>query len=231
MSNLLLEVDEAMRREHMEKLWKQYGNTVLSFIGLIILGTAIYSGWSTWDHGVRTAQTEQLMALLEDPKFPANIDAENLDLRAPLRGIALVNGAARYLQDGKGAEALALLKAAAEDSSIPRDTRQLAILMQARQLAADGNTSAADLHEMLKPVFRDTKSPWQPYALIEAASIKANQEHDYATARDYLRMVLENQHLPQSLYGKTQALDQLYATRQQQAAQSESKDQNKDQGT
>ncbi len=216
MSNLLQEVDDAMRRERMEELWKEYGHFVLGFIAFVILATAVYSGWTAWNDSVEAKQTEQLMALLDDSKFPDNIKPEELDLRAPLRGIALLNAAGAYVHESKTAEALKMYKAAADDTSIPPDLRQLAILMQARLLSADAK-SEQSLVELLKPVMDDSKGPWQPYALMEAATFTASRGGNYIAAREYLKEIMETKELPQSIYAKARALDQIYAVKQERS--------------
>jgi hypothetical protein len=218
MSNLLLEIDEAMRRERMEKLWKQYGSYLVGFIVLVVLATGIYSGWRSWNESVRIKDTEYLFSLLDDAKFPDNIKPEALKMRAPLRGVALMNAAGEYLQSGKPAEALKLFEQTGKDKSIPSEIRHLALLMQARLVATDAK-SQADPEEILQPVLKDTKSPWQPYALLEAAAFSANRGNDYTQARSYLKQILDRENLPQSLYGKAQALDRIYDARQQQNMQ------------
>jgi hypothetical protein len=213
MSNILQEVDDAMRRERMEKLWKEYGHYVLGLIAFIVLATAVHSGWNAWNNSVQSKQTEQLMALLSDSKFPENIKPEELNMRAPLRGIALMNAAGAYTRSNKNDEALKLYGAAAEDSSIPDDIRHLAILMEARLLAAQENPAKNPV-DVLKPVTGDSASAWQPYALLEAAAITADKNKDYTAAREYLKELQETEKLPQSLYAKARALDELYAVKQ-----------------
>ncbi len=222
MSDILKEVDDALRRERMEKMWKEYGHFVLGFILFVILATAVYSGWSAWNESVQSKQTEQLMALLEDPKFPANVNPDELHMRAPLRGIALMNAAGAYAQQNKNTEALKLFKAAADDHAIPPDLRQLAILMQARLLSADA-ASQENLVELLKPVMNDRKSAWQPYALLEAAAFAAERNKDYTASREYLKEVLETKELPQSIYGKARSLDQIYSAKQEQTQKTDQK--------
>jgi hypothetical protein len=50
MSDILREVDEAMRVEKMTRLWAEHGNTVIAAIVALILGTALSSGWNAWQH-------------------------------------------------------------------------------------------------------------------------------------------------------------------------------------
>jgi hypothetical protein len=218
MSNLLLEVDEAMRWERMEKLWKEYGKFVIAFIVATILATAIASAWKSWSEHSRAKDTEHLTTLLTAENFPENLTPENLKMRASLRGIALVNAGAHDLETGKTETALKFYSQAADDSSIPDDIRHLALLMKARMINADAK-SQENPAALLQPVIEDKKSPWQPYALMEAAAIAANRDHDLKTARAHLKQLLETEGLPPSLYNKAKALDLVYTTRLQQTPQ------------
>lgn len=213
--SLLLELDEAIRRERVEKLWQKYGQQLILFVVAIVLATAIYSGYSAWNESVNKKDTEKLMALLEAKDFPENIQPEALGIRGPLRGIALINAGGNYVRAGKTDKALEMYKAAANDSGVNSELLQLALLMQAR-LTSNTPDHAEDIEALLKPVLKDKKSPWQPYALIEAAAFTASK-NDYPAARAHLAQILENENLLPSLHNKARALDQLYAAKQQQA--------------
>ena len=41
MSDIFREVDEALQRDKAEKFWKEYGNTLLMALVLLVIGTAI----------------------------------------------------------------------------------------------------------------------------------------------------------------------------------------------
>lgn len=211
--NLLLEVDEAMRWERLEKLWKNHGNHILAAILFIILATAAYSGYNAWNDHVKINNTEQLMSLLQDSAFPDNITPETLKLHGPLRGTILIQGAAAYLKQNKAKESLALLEQASADRSGPADIRDLATLMRARLLA---NQKAADadlknLQRDLEAVTDNNNSPWRAYAALEAASLAANIDHDYPKARGFLATVIDDKDAIPSLRAKAQAMSQLYA--------------------
>lgn len=108
MTDILAEVDAAMRQERMEKFWKENGKTLIFFVFATIIMTGVISGYRTWDANAKARDTEQLLLLTESKDFPDNIKDAKLDLRPGLRGIALVNGAQAYLSQKKDAEALAL---------------------------------------------------------------------------------------------------------------------------
>ena len=213
MSDLLAEVDEAMRQERIEKFWKENKNAIIAAVVFVILATAAISGYRTWDAKVKTADTQTLTNLMEQPNFPQNINGEKLDIRPGLKGIALLTAAGQYIAEDKPEEALVLYKRAAEDSSIPDDLRQAAVLAQTK---ISGTEVPDEALSALKTVWEDDDSPWRYHARIEAAVILAHAKQDYAAARDHLDIVMTAQALPDSLYAKAKALDHVYALKQDQ---------------
>lgn len=216
MTNLMLEVDEAMRWERLEKFWKGYGNYVVTFILGIVLFTAGMEGYRAWNDRARVRDTEALLNLLEDKSFPENVKTADLEAAGPLKAIALLLAASDLLQDGKATEALDLYVKAAKDKSLSPDIRDLAILMRARLVARDSSQNE-DLAQILSPVANNARSPWQPYALMESASFSANRKGDLKKAREDIEKILAIKNLPQSLYAKARALDGIYAQRQGRA--------------
>ena len=47
MSDIFREVEEDVRRERLEKLWKQYGDYVIAGVAVIVVGVA---GYKLWQH-------------------------------------------------------------------------------------------------------------------------------------------------------------------------------------
>lgn len=216
MTDLLAEVDAAMRQERMEKFWKENGKALVFFVIATIVMTGAISAYRTWNARAKAVGTERLLTLTEAKDFPDNIKEAKLDLRPGLRGIALINGAQTYLGRKKNEDALALYTKAAEDKAIPSEIRGLAVLMQARldEKAADN----AALMKNLDSVARDGGSPWQYHARIEAAAFAAERK-DYKQARDYLAGVMDQKKVPDTLYKKAMALDHVYALREQKKAE------------
>ena len=145
MSDLLEEVDEMMRQERMMALWQEHGKTFIGAIAAIIIGTAMVSGYKSWDQSVRHKGTTQLVSLLESPDFPANIKDAELKIRPGLKGIALLSAAGGFAAEDKTDEALELFEKAANDSSIPDDLKDLAIISAVRL-----QTSNAEAEEKLR---------------------------------------------------------------------------------
>ena len=57
MSDIFQEVEEDVRREHYEALWKQYGHYALALAVLLIIGVA---GWQWYQNYDRTRRLEQI---------------------------------------------------------------------------------------------------------------------------------------------------------------------------
>lgn len=215
MADIFAEVDEAMRRERLEKLWKKHGKLILGVLAVLIVATGIRSAFDHWNDSVRASQTSELIALMADASFPDNIKDSGPDLRPGLRGVALLTGAGALMDAGKSEEAFALYGRAAKDTAIPDDLRHLAVLMMVRNDAIKEGAVTADLLAQLKPVW-NSSSPWRWHARLEAAALLADRDHDYAAARKHLQVIAKGEGLPDTLYAKAKALDHVYATREQE---------------
>lgn len=212
MADLLAEVDEAMRQERMEKLWQDYGKSLIAGLVLAVVLVAAISAYRSWDESVKTADTAKLLALTESPDFPENVTADALDMRGGVRGLALMTAAGTFLKQERREQALGLYTQAANDKAVPDDIRQLAVLMRVRILSAQETDE--DLIAALQPVIDDKNSPWTYHARLEAAALQAEKNQDYTKARALLAPVLDAQGLPESFTGKARALDHLYTLKQ-----------------
>ena len=65
MSDIFHEVEEEVRREHYEKLWKKYGNYVIAVASVLVLGVAGYQAWMRYDLSQRQALSDQYQAALQ----------------------------------------------------------------------------------------------------------------------------------------------------------------------
>lgn len=215
MADVFQEVDNMMKQERIAKFWNDYGLFVIAFVVLTILGTAAYSGYSAWNNGVKERQTTELLAMFDAKDFPQGLEENAKSLRPALRAIAWL-GAAQSEQDaGRNDTALKFYELAAGDNKIPAEFRDLAALMRAKMSTTLGTEEKLSA---LENIFNNTKSPWQYHALLEAALIEAHNKNDYAAARVYLERIIKAQPeaLPQSLIGKAQSLDHIYAIKQKE---------------
>lgn len=208
MVDLIAEADEALKQERFEKFWKDYGGLVIGFIILTILGTGVFSAYKAWDRNERLRSTDAVLALMEDDAFPENIDSINLDeVRADLRGLALLNAAAVHLKQGKTEQALDLYKRVSKDTSVEQVFQDLAAYAAA-QLSSEEFSGAR-----IKTLANTPSSPWQvPSQFAMADALAA--EGEFEKALSYLSMIEKTPDLPESVYARARALEQIYIVRQ-----------------
>lgn len=212
MSELLREVDDAMRQERVEKFFHEHGKTIAAFVILTILFTGAFSFYRYWDNKQKENGTAKLITLQESPEFPDNILGADLKMPSGVRGLAYISGAQAFLDKNQKDDALALYAQASADAGIPSDIRDLAVLMQARLAEEKGKTEL----DALQDIWSDSGNPWQAEARLESAVILAETQSDFTGALSHLDEVLKLQNLPDTFYAKVQALSHVYSLKKAQ---------------
>ena len=69
MADLFVEVDEALKQERLENIWKKYGGLFISVLIAIILGTAANAGYKYWKKSANIKQTDILSYRNTDRKL------------------------------------------------------------------------------------------------------------------------------------------------------------------
>lgn len=211
MSDLLTEVDEAMKQERMEKLWQKYGGFFIGFIAVLILGTAANEGYKSWEKNKDIAQTN----LYLDATQSGENAAQELTKIAPelnpnLRGLALLNAAGKSLDDGDKEAALQLYKDIAADASI----NPLASFMAKHMMTnLDTTLSVDEKIQTYAALIGEENNPWKYHAHLETALLLAHEKNDYKSARDHLNKILTVEKVAESLKKKAQSLSILYAAK------------------
>ncbi len=206
MSDLLAEVDEALRYERIEEFWKKYGTLIIAAIVILIVGTATISGYRTWDKNVKETQTAQVFALLDAPSFPSNVLGAPLDLRGSLKAIVLLRAGEAFSRQGDTQNAIAVFERAGQDNSIEQDLRQLSLLQALRLKAAQEGADYAAIMTSLEPITNDESSPWQSFALLDAAIVASSGLKDYGRALDFVNQVLDSDNAPETLRNRASQL-------------------------
>ncbi|MFN4087679.1 MAG: tetratricopeptide repeat protein [Alphaproteobacteria bacterium] len=137
MADIFREVDEDLRRESAEKLWRKYGTFIIAAAVALVLATAGWVGWREWSESrlaadglrfaeaVESARTGQADAASDTLTTIADRGAGDYPLLARLRLAALRADA------GDAAGAIALYRSVADDGSARAPYRDLAIVMLA----------------------------------------------------------------------------------------------------
>lgn len=186
MSDIFREVEEEVRRERFEKIWKQYGDYIIAGVALIIIAIAGYELWQRYEENQRLKASETFIA--------AQQLAETGNLNQASQAFAVVAkdapdgyvkmarlSQAGVLQiSGQRSEALMIFKSIATDDD--GLIGSIARLRGGWILASDG--PRADLDALIAPL-TDPGSPWRysareilAYADFHAGlNAKAQQEY------------------------------------------------------
>lgn len=212
MSDLLQEIDEAIKRENAEKMWRENGPYLIGGLVLLVVLTGAFAAWNAWTLKQNTAQTNLLVSALETPYPQTALKAATAALSGKHRAIAQLQEAGLEAQAGKNADALKLYRVVAADSSAPGIWRDLATLMAVRLDWSEkpDAATAKTLSAELKPLLAKNNA-WRLHAAVQAAMISAEGLQDYKGALGLLNDVLSNAATPQSLRERAVAMDHLYA--------------------
>lgn len=232
--NLILEIDEALKREKTEKMLKEYGPYIVAGAVLAVLFTGLISGYRTWENKVSSKQTAALMQAMTSEDQVKSLEELAPSLRPGPRAIALMTAASNLMQKGQTAEAKEVFAKTSADKTLPALYRDLATLSVVR-LSTSGDTKDVDakaLLAQLQPLMAKG-NPWRWHAHVESALINANMLNDYATARAQLAPVISANEAdaPPSLLTRARALDQVFGQKTSAAPKTENKTEKKTDAT
>ena len=213
MSDIFREVDEALQKEKVEKLWKEYGPTVIMAAVVLVLATAATVGYRSWNSQQNQKETAKLVVAMDDKDLSTALEKVAGETRKGHEAIALLTSAGKHAENKDFTKAATLYKQILDDSGTPDALSDLAAILYGRaaQLAATKD-AAPDYQDLLKtilPVAKNDKSPFQQQAKVEAALLYGDGLKDYTAALDLLKG-FETESAPDSLKEKALALKHVY---------------------
>ena len=161
MSDIFQEVEEDVRREQYEKLWKQYGNYVIAAATVLILGVAAYQAWRNYELGQRQKISDQYEAAMQSVNAGDMAKAETAfsalqNSNGGYATLAKLQLATAQLAQGKREPAVALLKELTGNSD-PVVSSAARLKLAWAQADALGKP---EIDEILKPLSA-ADSPWR----------------------------------------------------------------------
>jgi hypothetical protein len=227
MNELIHEVEESLRQERLQAMWREYGPYIIGGAILAVLFTALSAGWRSHEYRINTAQTAAVIEAVTSPEPAAALGKITPTLRPGPRALAYLTEAGTLLQSDKNNEALAVYDRAAADKTVPEPFHSLAVLLEVRLAwSMKGKIDAQTLWPLkgrdrieiaktllgqLQPLIANEKNPWHDYARIQAALITAHDLNDYSAARALLAPVKKESAGDSDLAKRASVLDQVYA--------------------
>jgi hypothetical protein len=209
-SDIFQEVDEEVRRERLEQLWKRYGNYIIAAALVILVGIGAWRGYIYWEER-RAAESgaayEAASVLAEEGKHAeagAAFAKLATDGTAGYRSLARFREAAQLgLSDPKAA--VAAYDALASDASIGRALQDLAVVRAALLLV--DTAPYQELRGRLEPL----TAPDRPFrhSARELLAFSAWRSGDSAAARQWIDSVLTDPSAPSSIRNRIDVLAAL----------------------
>ncbi|MFQ5954930.1 MAG: tetratricopeptide repeat protein [Kiloniellales bacterium] len=201
MADLFREIEEDLRRERAERLWKKYGGYVIGAALGIVLTTSGYVGFKEYTSRQRLADGERYAAALVELRPGAEASAaEALAMVAREVGsgyamLARLREAALRAEAGERGGAIAIYDAIAADDGVEPLFRDPALLLSVmHQMDAAGPDA---LIERLAPLTADD-NPWR-HSALEASGVLAFRSGAHGRAREIFTRLADDATTPRAL--------------------------------
>ena len=205
---LIREVDDDLRQESLEKLWKKYGSLAIGAALAVVLTVAGAQAWRTWQHNqglqssVRFSEANQLLDSGDKAKGQDALQGLTDTGTAGYRLLAEMKLAQVKLAAGDVAGAAALYDTIAATSGVDDLYRDMAVLKSAYLKIETGD--AAVVEKTVTPLAVES-SPWR-HSAREVLALLALKAGDRDKALELLRKVADDVAAPAGIRGRAAEL-------------------------
>lgn len=216
MSDLFIEVDEALKQERIEKLWKEYGGLLISFLAMIVLITAVNAGYNSWTTHRNIKQTELYLEVSKKDQLSADdLLAIRPQMTIGMQAVVSMHAAELALKNKDTDKALDIYKDIEKNPDHEKNNPLLSYLAKYMIASLDKNIGIEEKIKLFETMGEDENNPWSYNALLDVAILQATQNNDFAKAREYLAKIFAaDSKAPQGLKQKAQSLEILYQAQQ-----------------
>ena len=198
MADIFQEVEEDLRRDKASEWWNRYKYIIGGVVLVVVLGTAGYQGWRTYDlklRGERSDAYAQALALA-DGGDPGEARAELGGLSDPAGSgyplLAAFAQAQLAAEAGDAAAAEEIWHGIADNGSVEPALRDLGALYGAMHRLKDGDPAA--LRGELRPLAAEG-APYR-FTALELLATLALRSGDTAEAREHLTAITDDPAAP-----------------------------------
>jgi hypothetical protein len=168
LSDIFREIDEELRRDNLEQLWKRYGSYIVVLAVVIVIATAGVMGWRAYQQKQREAQGVQYASALDLVHQGKDADAAAAFAELAQKAdsgraiLARLEEAASKVNSNDIPGAIAVYDKLAGDNTVDPGFRDAAMLLSARYTLDKGDPQT--VVAKLQPLTVAT-SPWHGMAL------------------------------------------------------------------
>lgn len=213
--SLFREVDEEVRRQKLQELWKRWGNVIVAVSIAVIAVVAGYKGWQYWELRQSEQAAREYFAAIELSEQGKRDEALNKFAELAAGGhrgyasLARLNMAAELAAAGKTVEAVKIYDEIASTAALEPNLRDSARIRAALLLV-----DTASREEIAKRVadLNRPDSVWRHEAR-EILALSAYRANDFAEADRLANEIVVDQDSPVHLRQRAQVLISLLAPR------------------
>ncbi len=196
MGDIFREVDEELKQERYEKLWRSYGKYVIA--GAVVVVAAV-AGWKAWEsyqtdqryaEGKRFAAAAELMQDGKSGEASAAFSALAADAGSGYGILARFYQASLVAKGGDAAGAIGIYDGIADDGSVPGSMRDLAVVLGAFQALRVPSIDAATIEAKIQPMSAAGKT--YRHIALEILALTAQRAGDMDKARANYRAIVDD---------------------------------------
>ena len=207
MADIFNEVDEAVRRERLEKIWQRYGTWIVA--GMVLIVAAV-GGWRGYDYLQRQkaqeagAQFEEAMRLAETGKHQEAAEAFAKVAKDGAGGYPMLARLREAAELGRRdtKAAVAAFDALAADSGIGQRFQDLAALRAGILLVDTARLN--DMTRRLEPV-AEPKRTFR-HSARELLALSAWRNNDMTAARQFAEQIITDGETPGAIRSRIEVL-------------------------
>lgn len=214
MGDIFQEVDEDLRKDRFEQIWKDYGRYAVAAAIAIVIAVG---GWKAWEF--YTISERQKLSHQYEVAARLLAEGKKSDASALFAGLAKksdgsygllaqLQRAAIIAEGGDISGAVSIYDQIAADSSNTQMVRDAAVLFSVTWRVDQPDANLGELKQRLQPLI-DRKSQWR-FSAAELTGVIALREGDRAAARKVFQGLADDPDAPPSMRARaTQILTVL----------------------
>jgi len=201
--DIFREIDEELRQEKLERLWKAYGTYIIAGAVGIVLAVAGFRGWQEYRSKQLEAESAQYMAAVNLVAEGKSQDAAALFAALADKsgdaygGLARFHQAALKAKAGDRAGAIASYDALARDEGLSRPLRDAAVTLSVMHAMDQPDVDARTLAERLEPLVAGGGA-WRNVA-GELSALLALKAGDSSKAKERFKAIADDADAPANI--------------------------------
>lgn len=198
MNEFIKEVEQEIRADRYEELWKKYGKWLIAALVLVVLGTAAFVAWRNYRYEQNANQGAELIGALnlldrgDSTGAAAALSHLGKNGTPSYAALAELHEAQAQYALGKTSQALGIYSSIAENKNYEPIFRDLAILLSGYIWIGLENPEL--LQTRLQPIMAK-ENPWR-FGAMELIALSQMNAKNYAKAREILTPLSQDDAAP-----------------------------------